>query len=223
MGGMLLLLVGDVHGCLDELQQLLQEVGYQQGSDSLVLVGDLVNKGPNSKLHAQRRPVGAKYHWVGAMEPADVQFLASMPFSLEVQGYDILVVHAGLVPGVPLQQQDLASLIKMRELLQAADGSWQGLEKGQEGSRAWAGMWQGPQHVFFGHDAKRRLQQCPYATGLDTGCVYGGHLTACILPPLSDLQTQKPGLGPPAPPNSGSSSSSSSSSSSTSTSRGVGL
>lgn len=36
--------------------------------------------------------------------------------------YDILVVHAGLVPGVPLQQQDLASLIKMRELLQAADG-----------------------------------------------------------------------------------------------------
>jgi hypothetical protein len=36
--------------------------------------------------------------------------------------YNLLVVHAGLVPGVPLQQQDLTMLIKMRELLQAPDG-----------------------------------------------------------------------------------------------------
>jgi Icc-related predicted phosphoesterase len=43
-----LLVVGDVHGCLDELQQLLQTVDYKQGSDNLVFVGDLVNKGPKS-------------------------------------------------------------------------------------------------------------------------------------------------------------------------------
>lgn len=43
-----LLLVGDVHGCLDELQQLLQEVDFKRGSDNLVFVGDLVNKGPKS-------------------------------------------------------------------------------------------------------------------------------------------------------------------------------
>lgn len=42
------IIVGDVHGCLDELQALLARVGYDGAVDQLVLVGDLVNKGPKS-------------------------------------------------------------------------------------------------------------------------------------------------------------------------------
>ncbi|EOD16913.1 hypothetical protein EMIHUDRAFT_256083, partial [Emiliania huxleyi CCMP1516] len=42
------ILVGDVHGCLDELKSLLQACGFDASTDHVVLVGDLVNKGPHS-------------------------------------------------------------------------------------------------------------------------------------------------------------------------------
>ncbi len=40
--------VGDLHGCLETFLELLDEVGLDQKRDRLWLVGDLVNRGPNS-------------------------------------------------------------------------------------------------------------------------------------------------------------------------------
>lgn len=40
--------VGDVQGCLEELQELTKLVGYRKGTDTLVLAGDLVDRGPDS-------------------------------------------------------------------------------------------------------------------------------------------------------------------------------
>lgn len=42
------ILVGDVHGCLDELDILLHKCNFQQDSDILIFNGDIVNKGPKS-------------------------------------------------------------------------------------------------------------------------------------------------------------------------------
>ena len=39
--------IGDVHGCVDELQLLLKRVNYQPG-DVVIFLGDLVAKGPDS-------------------------------------------------------------------------------------------------------------------------------------------------------------------------------
>ena len=42
------IVLGDVHGCLDELEALLHKVDYVRGNDTLILAGDLVDKGPYS-------------------------------------------------------------------------------------------------------------------------------------------------------------------------------
>merc|ERR1712113_321432 len=42
-------IVGDVHGCSVELQDLLRKLQFKHNRDSLILVGDLVGKGPHPK------------------------------------------------------------------------------------------------------------------------------------------------------------------------------
>lgn len=52
-----LIVVGDIHGCYQELLALLEACGYQPGADALFLLGDLVNKGPSSpQVGATRLP-----------------------------------------------------------------------------------------------------------------------------------------------------------------------
>jgi bis(5'-nucleosyl)-tetraphosphatase (symmetrical) len=47
-GEMALYLIGDVQGCDEPLQQLLDDIAFSPSRDTLVLLGDLVNRGPAS-------------------------------------------------------------------------------------------------------------------------------------------------------------------------------
>jgi hypothetical protein len=204
------IVVGDVHGCADELQQVLHDCGYARG-DRIVLVGDVVAKGPDSQAVVQllreeggRAVLGnhdahalkARDEWrkgerekvkaerrqlIDTLTEADWAFMEALPLFLRLGPErageaDTVVVHGGVVPGVPIERQDREHLLTLRSIRD------DGMPSKKIEGRPWAAVWTGPERIVFGHDAVRGLQQEPMATGLDTGCVYGGKLTALLLP-----------------------------------------
>jgi hypothetical protein len=209
-------IVGDVHGCLDELLALVARCG-DPADTRYVMVGDLVAKGPDSQgvvQWARESAAGAvlgnhdahvlklrqedkdadkdarpKAHHVEvarSLKNADWDWLEARPLWLAVdaerdfdpdrEDASHLVVHGGLVPGVPIDKQERVYLLNLRSI------NDKGLPTKKIEGAPWASLWRGPPHVVFGHDAVRGLQRHKWATGLDTGCVYGRQLTALVLP-----------------------------------------
>lgn len=126
--------------------------------------------------------LSAKYAWVRHMVESDANYLLSLPYTLTVPSRGILVVHAGLIPGRPIKQNSPADMTTMRNLIVHDHFGYDyaptdDIRRGV----SWGLLWPGPEFVLYGHDARRRLQQYKYATGLDTGCVYGGQLTAMLV------------------------------------------
>ncbi|KAJ8909073.1 hypothetical protein NDN08_005770 [Rhodosorus marinus] len=216
--------IGDVHGCIDELQELMRVVGYRPG-DQVIFLGDLVAKGPDSVSVVQlAREINAKsvrgnhdhevvkwreavnrgerpplvslehYRIARALSPEDQEWLRACPWFISAPDLGVLFVHAGFIPGTRLSQQNPRLMMNMRSVL--VDGT---VTAKHVPTKEWARLWPGPETVVFGHDAFRGLQQHPYACGVDTGCVYGGRLTALILPEnrFASVQAKRQYVTPP--------------------------
>lgn len=206
--------VGDVHGCAAELEALLSEIDFGTG-DRLVLVGDVLARGPDSigaldivrrtgallvrGNHEERllmsrkqedhplgwadgrpardpKPLGRLHADVAArLRPVDWSLLETSPLYVDLPDHGVRVVHAGVVPGVPIERQERSTLLTIRTLGSRGEA----LEK--RGPVLWGSRYKGAPHILFGHHARAEVQLHPWATGLDTGCVYGGSLTAMVL------------------------------------------
>ncbi len=128
--------VGDVQGCREELERLLEALAFDPASDRLEPVGDLVNRGPDSlgalrllrsldaggvlgnhDLHLLRSAAGKRelraedtLDDVLAAEDRDelIEWLARRPF---VRAFDdLLLVHAGFSPAWEDPTRELADL-----------------------------------------------------------------------------------------------------------------
>lgn len=197
------IIVGDVHGCRQELEALLDRVGFASG-DRLVFVGDLVARGPDSLgvldvarttgavvvrgNHEQRlldwraaqkgkappkAPIPKLHRELAeSLRPVDWRLITSSPLWVDLPEHGARVVHAGIDPDVPFEQQAPDTLMRIRTVRG-------GRKRGDH--VLWGTRYEGPPQMIFGHNAAPGLQLHRWATGLDTGCVYGGRLTALVL------------------------------------------
>ncbi|OGG94056.1 MAG: hypothetical protein A2527_09400 [Candidatus Lambdaproteobacteria bacterium RIFOXYD2_FULL_50_16] len=196
------IIIGDVHGCADELAKLVEACGYKKGQDRLLQTGDLINRGPksfeawvlakelgmesvlgNHELHLVRFEAGQPVYkkWIqgikdqfGKHYPAYLADIRQWPLWIEEE--DFLLVHAGLVPGKSLGETDPKQLTSIR--------TWDGMgsDLDNENNPPWFDFYHQEKLVVFGHWAKLEGVVRPNVIGLDSGCVYGKKLTALILP-----------------------------------------
>ncbi len=194
-------IVGDVHGCYDELLALVRSVGLGE-SDRLVAVGDLVTKGAKSREVLELFMNDARFtsvignhdralleYWKGEREKKDLKpsqkrcakalkdgrdayaaFLDTLPGYIDLGSH--VVVHAGLRPGVALDEQSLDDLTALRTL---------GPERESRAGTPWYEVYDGARVALFGHWPAATPRRGPRAIGLDTGCVYGYKLTAYVV------------------------------------------
>jgi bis(5'-nucleosyl)-tetraphosphatase (symmetrical) len=227
--------VGDIQGCLDSLERLLQTVGLRR-EDRLYSVGDLVNRGPDSigvlrrlrglkarvvlgnhDLHLLRLALGSRPPAAGPLrdlfEASDrnelIAWLAAKPVLLVED--DLVVVHAGIHPrwrDLPRVARSLHEAVAdhirghpdpgvtFATRVRYCDANGRRPVKDDpppgEPYRPWDDFYDGRRTVVFGHWARRGLVVGPRVRGLDTGCVWGGPLTAWIAD--EDRFVQVPGL-----------------------------
>lgn len=193
------IVVGDIHGCYDELVDLLEVVRFS-GNDRLISVGDLITKGPknrevldrfmsepnflavigNHDLALRRRWNGEKLKLKDSQKPTHkelkkdkqhyVTYLNALPFSIDLGTH--LVVHAGIRPGVALHSQTTEDMTELRSL---------GPNRASRNGPPWYEDYDGEKVVLFGHWPSDKPRRGRKAIGLDTGCVYGHQLTAYII------------------------------------------
>ncbi|SIQ81014.1 serine/threonine protein phosphatase 1 [Haladaptatus litoreus] len=172
--------VGDVHGCLTELESLLETLAVSD-DDLVVFVGDLIRKGPdslgvlelvqaNDNLLSVRGNNEEKLLRGDAVlcdfGPAEREYVASLPVAISWK--NTLVVHGGVDPRKPLSEHSVDDLQTTRSL--QPEGSYD--------RPFWFEQYDESRRVFFGHTVLDHPVERKSAVGLDTGCVYGGALTA---------------------------------------------
>lgn len=224
-------IVGDIHGCLTELNELLELVGFRGDEDALILLGDYFDRGPDStgvlrlvRELAERHGAVAlmgnhdekylRWHrWQTTPPPpgskpmffpeekarvyaqltsADLDWLAARPYYHQGDGF--LAVHAGISP---LKHRTMAELMRNRESrsllvrIRQVDAQGNALKLGDvypPDARPWWHDYDGRFGVvFYGHQHAPDVVRGRFSVGLDTGCCFGGQLTAAVFSRVDQL------------------------------------
>lgn len=122
----------------------------------------------------------------------DVAWLQSLPVTIRGPGW--VAVHGGMEP-IPLQDQDPDKQLRMRFLDRTKMKSAPVNDDLSQppNSVFWAAAWPGPESIVYGHAVHSLKKPMVHdhgqyrCFGLDTGCCFGGRLTALVT--QDDLRT----------------------------------
>lgn len=203
--------IGDIHGSLAKLRDLLARLPYRPGRDRLVFLGDYIDRGEDPAgvldllcglrerdpglitLLGNHEYLLLEYHRTG--DPALLPYLRKMGIDATLRSYgvhtgfglqslnflpaahldflkglrlyweneDYIFVHAGLEPGVPLDEQDATTCCESRDSFISSD-----FDFGKK--------------VVFGHTEFELPLRTATRIGIDTGAEHGNLLTAVELP-----------------------------------------
>lgn len=208
------IIIGDVHGCLKEFEDLLDKLSYNSQTDRVILLGDLIDRGPLSVEMVQKarsmnleclmgnheyrflrwyhsnKQVFDSIEFYQHFTDEDVNYIANMPTYIKIDNF--IAVHAGLKPNISIENQKKDDLLYLRYT--DLNGNFISLSKVQKlgieaaGAHFWTEFWKGPESVVYGHNVHsftdpliQEITPGVMCYGLDTGCCFGGNLTALIL------------------------------------------
>jgi protein phosphatase len=219
-------IIGDIHGCFDEVVSLLRKLGYEVSDDEAapmarhpggrraVFVGDLVDRGPNSPavlrlvmamvreetalcvpgnhdIKLKRKLDGRDVRLInGLAETMEQLEREPVEFVEEVKAFihdlvshyvlddgKLVVAHAGVKESF----QGRASA-RVREFALYGESTGETDEYGLPVRYNWAADYRGQARVVYGHTPVPSAEWFNKTICIDTGCVFGGALTALRYP-----------------------------------------
>jgi protein phosphatase len=215
-------IIGDVHGCFDELKTLLEKLGYSVDGDHVtppegrkaVFVGDLVDRGlkipqvlrlvmkmveqgtalcvpGNHDMKLMRKLKGRDVQITHGMAESLAQLAGEPPeFTKEVAKFiddlvshyvfdegKLVVAHAGMK-----EEMQGRGSGKVREFALFGETTGETDEYGLPVRYNWASEYRGKAMVVYGHTPTVEPEWLNRTLNIDTGCVFGGKLTAFRYP-----------------------------------------
>ncbi|WP_416151234.1 bis(5'-nucleosyl)-tetraphosphatase PrpE [Salipaludibacillus sp. HK11] len=214
--------IGDIHGCYEEMNDLLNELGYIQDGTQLshpddriaVFLGDLTDRGPfsvkvardvsrwvkqNNALYCPGNHCDKLYRYLigrnvmiknglettveelkhlssnefKRVSDSFIELYEQAPLYLQLDEDRLVVTHAGIRP-------DMIGKVsrQVKTFVLYGDITGETHEDGRPVRKDWASNYSFDSFITYGHTPVKKPRLIGETINIDTGCIFGGRLTA---------------------------------------------